>query len=610
MIALAWLLAIVAAAQGYGLIIASALKLRLATRAERVTVTIGFGTGFLVVAVFVLGLLHLIGRGSSLLLIVPAGAFAIWKAATSSPGAAAEPVAEPRWLRMALLGALVACIAANVVGTLAPASFIDALMYHLVIPRSYVQAGRIVELPAIWQSYQPLGVEMLFTLGFSLQGPLLSALAHTGLGVLAAAATGLLGRRIAGPLGGLLAAAIFYCTAMVEWESTSCFVDLGTTAFSALGFYAVLRWSDDGTTRESTLARRRGDLHGHRRNAASSRRSSSRSSPRGWWDGSRCVAGRGLVASAGRVAAFLGISVGLCLPWYVHSYVWSGNPVYPFATKIFGDNRDNAAVQSILGQYAPGHGIKDLVLAPWRLFSGGAAFECAQYLSPLPFIFAPLILFRLRGSRDRQVLAAPAGIGFLFWFASAHVARYLVPLQPFLAALTADAMLWLAGGSRYRARLMVLTGAAFIGFGTLSTLLTLKTFAPVVFHRESADAYLARMSPFYNLYKTVEKDVPENALILTNHGPTYYLDRPHVRMSDAVFLGAPDRLSRVLDGARFTHILVYGHEGMEQTVLALGPRVRLLWSRQVDTPASRTFGGTVAVPAALFAVVSLRLARR
>jgi hypothetical protein len=603
MVAFAWLLAIVAAAHGYGQIVASALKLRLSTRVERATLTIGFGTGFLMVAVFVLGLLHLIGRGTSLLLIVPAGAFAIWTAATSSRGAPGESAAEPCWLRITLLGVLVACIAANVVGTLAPVSFIDALVYHLFIARTYVQAGQIVELPAIWQSYQPLGVEMLFTLGFSLQGPLLSALAHTGLGVLAAAATGLLGRRIAGPLGGLLAAAIFYCTAMVEWESTSCFVDLGTTAFSALGFYAVLRWSDDGRDEENPRWLVAAAIFmgiGGSCKLPAIQFAVIASTVVGWISLRR---GRGLVASAGRVAAFLGISVGICLPWYVHSYVWSGNPVYPFATKIFGDNRDNASVQSILGQYAPGHGIKDLVLAPWRLFSGGAAFECAQYLSPLPFIFAPLILFRLRGSRDRQVLAAPAGIGFLFWFASAHVARYLVPLQPFLAALTADAMLWLAGGSRYRRGLMVLTGAVFIGFGTLTTLLSLKTFAPVVFHRESADAYLGRMSPYYNLYKTVEKDVPPDALILINQGPTYYLDRPHVRVSDALFRGAPDRLATVLDGGRFTHILVYGHEGKEQTVLALGPRVRLLWSRRVDTPLSRTFGGTVTVPAALFAVV-------
>jgi hypothetical protein len=42
---------------------------------------------------------------------------------------------------------------------------------------------------------------------------------------------------------------------------------------------------------------------------------------------------------------------------------------------------------------------------------------------------------------------------------------------------------------------------------------------------------------------------------------------------------------------------------MEAAVEALGRRVRLLWKRQIDSPLSRTFGGTVKVPAALFEVV-------
>jgi len=137
----------------------------------------------------------------------------------------------------------------------------------------------------------------------------------------------------------------------------------------------------------------------------------------------------------------------------VHSYVWSGNP----STR--SRPRFSAITQTTLGPVdsrpvRSGHGIRDLVLAPWRLFSGGAAFECAQYLSPLPFIFAPLILFRLRGSRDRRILVAPVGI--VSFLVRERARRALSrSAQPFLAALTADAMLWLAGGSRYRRRLMV-----------------------------------------------------------------------------------------------------------------------------------------------------------
>jgi hypothetical protein len=248
MVALGWLLLIVAAAHGYGHAAARALQLQLATRLERVTISIGLGTGGLIVINFLLGLTHLMGRVSALLMILPAAAFGVSRLVATAREASA-PAAEPRWLRVCLLLALAVCAAANLLGTLAPPSFIDALVYHLFIARTYVRAGGIIQLPSIWQSYQPLGVEMLFSLGFALHGAVLAALAHTGLGLLVACTTALLGRRVAGPLGGTWAAAIFYCTAMVAWESTSCFVELGITAFSTLGFYALLRWSDDENPR-------------------------------------------------------------------------------------------------------------------------------------------------------------------------------------------------------------------------------------------------------------------------------------------------------------------------------------------------------------------------
>jgi 4-amino-4-deoxy-L-arabinose transferase-like glycosyltransferase len=598
MMAVVWLILIAGAALGYGYLIARALQLTLVTRLERGTITIGLGAGFLVIAIFVLGLLHLIGRGSSLLLILPAAAFALWKVVTAPwevPGAATQP----RGLRLALLSALAICVVANILGTLAPPSFVDALVYHLFIPRTYARAGGIVELSWIWQSYQPLGVEMLFTLGFSLQGATLAALNHTGLGILAACATGLLGRRIAGPLGGLVAAVIFYCTAMLAWESTSSFVELGITAFSALGFYALLRWTDDENPRWLIVAAFLMGIAGTCKLTAI--QFAVIACALVAWISWRRHRPFGVIA--GRVATFSGVALGPCVPWYIHSYLWTGNPVYPFAAKVFGANQDYDNVWQILSHYGHGHGVLDLLLVPWLLLSSGALFDSAQYLSPLPLIFAPLIVMRLRGSRDRQVLGAAAGALFILWLSSAHIARYLVPLQPLFAVLAADAICAAAVGCRYRARLMVLTGALFVGFGTLSTLLFLKTLAPVVFGRESAEAYLTRTAAWYTVYQMVMADVPENGLIFTNQGPTYYLDRPHVRVRDAEFLAGPERLSKLLAGGPYTHILVHGQLGIEASVTALGPRVKLLWHRELEMPLSRTFGGTVKLPSALFEIV-------
>ena len=599
MVPLGWLLLIAGAAFGYGDAAARALRLHLATRLERATVAIGLGTGCLVAIHFGLGLVHLMGRRASLLVIVPAAAVGLWRLVRMREVAPA-PAAQPRWLRLCLMLALAACAAANLMGTLAPPSFVDALVYHLFIARTYVLAGGLVELPSIWQSYQPLGVEMLFALGFSLQGPVLAALAHTGLGLLVAAATGLIGRRVAGPLGGLWAAAIFYCTAMVAWESTSCFVELGITAFSTLGFYALLRWSDDENPRWLITAAFFMAVAGVCKLTAI-QFSLVAAGLVGWLSWRRR---QGLGVILGRIAAFIGIALALGLPWYVHSYLWTGNPVYPFAPKIFGKNPDYDNVWRILSSYGSGHGLKDFLLAPWRLFSSGARFECAQYFSPLPFIVGPLIILRLKGARDRQLLAAVIAIGFVLWFASAQVARYLIPLQPLLAVLAADAVCGVAAaGSRYRSRLVTLTGLLCVGFGTASTLLAVRPLLPVVIGRESVESYLARTAVAYTAYRMVAADVPENGLILTNEGPTFYLDRPHVRVHNAELLGGPDRVAQLLAGRNYTHIFVNGNAEMDASVLALGPRVRLLWHREIDQPVSRTLGGTTKVPATLFEVV-------
>ena len=603
MVALGWLLLIVAATHGYGHAAARALKLPLVTRLEQVTITIGLGTGALIVINFLLGLTHLMGRVSALLMILPAAAFGISRlvAIAREPSA---PASEPRWLRVCLLLALVACAAANLLGTLAPPSFIDALVYHLFIARTYARAGGIIQLPAIWQSYQPLGVEMLFSLGFALHGATLAALAHTGLGLLVACTTALLGRRVAGPRGGLWAAAIFYCTAMVAWESTSCFVELGITAFSTLGFYALLRWSDDENPRWLIVAAFFMGAAGICKLTAI-QFSIIAAGLVAWLSWRR---GQGLaenvVRIVGRVAGFMAVPLALGLPWYLQSYLWIGNPFYPFATKVFGANPDYENAWRILRSYGPGHSFTDFLLAPWRLYSSGAIFECAQYFSPLPFILAPLIVLRLRGARDRRLLAAVILLAFGLWFTSAHVARYLIPMQPLLAVLAADGLSAFAGaGSRYRSRLITLTGLLCVGFGTVSTLLAVRPLLPVVLGRESADAYLRRTAVSYNAYQMVAADVPENGLILTNQGPTFYLDRPHVRVHDTEFFAGPQPIEQLLAGRHFTHIFVNGHPGMEESVKALGPRVKLLWHRDVEQPVSRTFGGTVKVPATLFEVL-------
>jgi 4-amino-4-deoxy-L-arabinose transferase-like glycosyltransferase len=599
-----WLTAIAAAAFGYGALVARALKLELPTRLDRAVVSMALGAGALVVLMFALGLLHLFRRGLFMISVVPAAVFGAASFVRALRDAA--PRADGRTLGRAggaVLAALLASVAANFFGTLAPVSFIDALFYHLFIARTYAEAGRIVEIPAIWQSYQPMGIEMLYTLAHGVRGPIVAALIHAALGVLAAGGAALIGRRLAGRMGGLLAAAIFYCTAMTAWESTSCFIELGTAAFSTVGVYALLRFGDDDRQLRWLVAAAL--LLGC---AGICKLTAAQmpviAAPLVAWISWRQR--RSWAVVAGRVALFGGIALAFSVPWYVHSYLWSGNPVYPFATRLFGDNSDYAQVWSILDHYGPGRTPKDLLLAPWRLLAAGDLFENGQFLSPLPVVLAPVIARRLclKGSRDRRMLAVLAVLAFLIWLSSAHIARYLVPMQPLAAVLAADALVGLAGAGRWRLRLAVATAALFIGFGTASTLAFQKKFALVVLGRVTPDAYLARNSWFYAAYRMVVASVPANGKVLTNMGPTYYLDRPHVRIRDDEFQVGADRLAQVLADGHFTHVFVHGNLGLEPVVAALGPRVRLLWRRDFEMAVSRTFGGTTGYPAALYEVVA------
>ncbi len=587
-----WLAAAVSAA-GYGLALARLAGLDFASRLERLTVGSALGAGFLAGAVFLLGMARHLGRVAFALLLLPGTVLGAWLLAR--PGSPGAPPAGPPWLRRLLLGALGACLLANAVGALAPPSFVDALVYHLFGPKEYLRRGAVVELPFVWQLYQPTAVEMLYTLGLGLRGADLAALMDVWMGLLGAGGAALLGRRLGGPLAGLAAAAAFYCGAMVAWESTSCFVDLGVAAFGGLSLYAVLRAMDGGGRGWLVTAGLLGGL------AASCK-----------LNGALFVAigsavalyeslrrGRGLGGSLRAAAAFGAVGLATVLPWYLRAYVLTGNPLYPFATQLFGDNPDIAPVRWVAEHYGMGHSALDLLLAPWRLLTNGTRFENGQHLSPLPILLAPLIVPRAATQGENRSLLGASLLMFLFWLATGHIARYLVPVQVIGTALAADAFARaIEGGALKRWGALVVTLGS-IAVGTANTLAYDRQFLAVVFGVETENAYLSRTAWFYSVHQQVNRELPANARLLTDLAPTYYLDRPHVRARPEVFTRAD--LAAVLAGGGFTHVLLHADPGAERR-LATVPGVKLLWTRDAENAYSRTFGGTVRHRVTLFRV--------
>jgi hypothetical protein len=92
---------------------------------------------------------------------------------------------------------------------LAPTTDPDGLGYHLTVPKRWLHSGSLIYLPTYTYSNTPMGVEMLFTIALVFAGDAAAKCVHLALGLTAAAGLFATGRRLAGSLGGAMAATAF-----------------------------------------------------------------------------------------------------------------------------------------------------------------------------------------------------------------------------------------------------------------------------------------------------------------------------------------------------------------------------------------------------------------
>jgi hypothetical protein len=107
------------------------------------------------------------------------------------------------------------------VEAVAPEVQYDALSYHLGLPRMWIDAGRLVDVPQQIQSYYYLGTELNFALAMLLAGQVaakLMSLAYLGLAIGAVYA---LAVRLFTPPVAAVAAALFAMTPAVAWQGST-----------------------------------------------------------------------------------------------------------------------------------------------------------------------------------------------------------------------------------------------------------------------------------------------------------------------------------------------------------------------------------------------------
>lgn len=239
----------------------------------------------------------------------------------------------------------------------------DPLAYHLPIAAAALAHGAFVFNPDLAQTGFPLLAEAAALPAFALAGSAGAAFATLGAGIALSLVAAAIAERVR-PGSGPLTCALVAASSLWLWLAPAFYVDVpfALLALAALGLALTL---DDLDARGAALI---GLFAGA---AAAVKYPGLEVAAIAF----AIVAWRSSALNRVRsTAAVLGTMIAIAGGWYVRSFAFTGDPVYPFATRLLGRSADAQAFAaryaSMTADWCGGHAtIADFVLLPWRLLT-------------------------------------------------------------------------------------------------------------------------------------------------------------------------------------------------------------------------------------------------
>lgn len=238
-------------------------------------------------------------------------------------------------------------------------------------------------------------------------------------------------------------------------------------------------------------------------------------------------------------AALISAVVAVCVaaPWYVRNWVRTGSPVFPFYMNIFhgsapGWDEQRSVIDQFLNARYGGYpkGVLDYAAAPFRL-SFSAQPDIPKYFDGvlgISFLVGALLvaaaLMRRRLSAEGQIAAGLSGAFFLCWVFTSEQLRYLLPALPAFAVAISVSAYALDRRLRY-----VLLGSVLPGAIVICAWFLQQNPAAVALGFESRDHYLERSLDHYKMYEVVNSKLPADARLwlINMRRDTYYIERPY-----------------------------------------------------------------------------------
>ncbi len=347
-------------------------------------------------------------------------------------------ICRKSWRETSKIGKVVVSICLLIAGlslfnALTPAWDYDGLMYHLVGPKLFLEAGKIIPFPDNWYVNGPLTIEMVFSLGLVNGDDVFPKLIHFSLGVIYILASYVLARRILNRQGAWLSLALLLGIPTLPILAGFAYIDLGWATFEVLAVLAFMAWMQHEDRRWLLMS---GLMCGLAM-------------------GSKYLGLMGfgllgliLVAIGLRTnlrtlfskALWFGIpAVLVASPWYMKNVIWFGNPVFPlyFGGPGWPEARLNL-YEAYLQAFGHGRSFLDTILLPIYLFIHNTQFGAVMNRIEIPNPLFLMVFFYpfLRKNRFLTTLGVISAGRFVLWAIGSQQTRFLLPIFPLLSILS------------------------------------------------------------------------------------------------------------------------------------------------------------------------------
>jgi hypothetical protein len=465
---------------------------------------------------------------------------------------------------------LACCLLFCLLLVLTPETGKDALIYHIGVPKIFLEHNGIHLIDGNVFANYPFFSEMLYMWGLSLRGEILPKAIHFTTAIFILFGMWEFNRRYINNRFEWLPLLIFFSIPSVFMNACTAYTDIMLAFYTFVALYAFINWFN--TKQNLWLV-----LCGLFSGVAMSTKYGALAFP---FIGSLAVlwACRKNEVSGKKALKFLSIfylsAFSTGAPFYLKNWIMTGNPLYPLFYQIFGGegwSAEQAGYYDLfIENLGMGRQILDYVLLPWNL-SFKSQMDSPGFdgiMGPLFFLVLPFILgIGKKLSIEVKILISYCLLAFFFWASSAQQMRYLIPLFPFLSILVGFVF------SSYRPKkviflslsIFILSGVSFNGYYIIKKF---NKISPINFvaGRESRESYLNRNISSYAMISYVNKRLPEDAYVLTIYMKNlgYLFERRFY--SDSMFesytietilnsASTVEEVNRALKKRGFTHIL-------------------------------------------------------